>query len=410
METSQDPATTKQNSFCSSQHISYLIQQLAQENANLNTEYHWRIQLSRELEEHRQELCLQKKLKEMFINRGKETKQELEQLQKYSNAEALSATKIASQVNNTIKRKNKKDLQKDYEELKVAYIINQEKFNHEIQLEKDKTNILKVEMENLIASYDDFYQIHITDQEKFNSELQEEKKKNNVLQKELKKLKASYHEVCQRQPTNQEKFNSELQEEKRMKYSLQEGLENLKVSYHEVSQSLATNDERFDSVTAPGGNRPQNNNDQHTPANPAFGTLVHHLQNVALKPPMGNKQNGSVIPEDSPLLRIEAIDNNSSRPPVEQKRKKKNVFLTTLEKLRVTYDEVFKRSKPIVSRTELNEDKSLSNVLLDEIPKETGLPEKTDKPKKASLCKRVRHLLGLRRRGKKSAAPTSPSN
>ncbi|XP_035010595.1 uncharacterized protein LOC118106287 [Hippoglossus stenolepis] len=140
------------------QQISYLMELLARESANFSTEHHWRIQLSQELQELQQELVRQKRLKEMFINRGKGTKQELERLQKYSNAETLSAARITSQVNNTIKRRKKKDLQKDYEELQVAYIIKQERFNNELQEEKKKNNALQEELEMLRASYQEISQ------------------------------------------------------------------------------------------------------------------------------------------------------------------------------------------------------------------------------------------------------------
>ncbi|CAB1459390.1 unnamed protein product [Pleuronectes platessa] len=66
----------------------------------------------------------------------------------------------------------------------------------------------------------------------------------------------------------------------------------------------------------------------------------------------------------------------------------KNALLENLEKFRVTADEVFQRHKPYVSRTELTEEEVFSNVLPAPKPKETGLPEKTEKPKNASLCLR----------------------
>lgn len=65
-----------------------------------------------------------------------------EGLQKYSDAETLSTTKIATQVGNTIKRKEKKHLQKDYEELQVAHIISQEKITAELQADREKNKLL----------------------------------------------------------------------------------------------------------------------------------------------------------------------------------------------------------------------------------------------------------------------------
>ncbi|XP_069377417.1 uncharacterized protein [Paralichthys olivaceus] len=89
---------------------------------------------------------------------------------------------------------------------------------------------LQEELMKLRASYHEVCQNQTTNQEKFDTELQEEKQEKNVLQEELMKLRASYHEVYQNQTTNQEKFNTELQEKK----VLQEELMKLKASYNVV--------------------------------------------------------------------------------------------------------------------------------------------------------------------------------
>ncbi|CAB1424944.1 unnamed protein product [Pleuronectes platessa] len=336
--TCQDPARILQNSFFMSHQISHLIDLLAKENANLRTEYHWRIQLSKDLEEHKQELFRQKKLKQMFFNRGRKTKQELEQLQKYSNAEALSATKIASQVNNTIKRKKIKDLQKDYEELKVTYIINQEKSNTEFQEEKIKKNVLQEELDKLKTSHHEVCQSHITNQEKLKTELtQEKKKKKNDFQEELEKLEASFQDVCQSHTINQEEFNSDLQEEKRTKNSLQEELENLEASCHEVCQSPATNQEKFNT----------------------------ELQEEKRKKNDFQEELEKLKASYQEVCQSHATSQEKFISELREEKKKKNVLLKYLEKFRVTSDEVFQRYKPYDYRTELNEDEVVSNVLPD---------------------------------------------
>ncbi|XP_069377556.1 golgin subfamily A member 6-like protein 24 isoform X3 [Paralichthys olivaceus] len=95
---------------------------------------------------------------------------------------------------------------------------------------QDENNALQEELMKLRASYHEVCLNQTTNQEKFDTELQEEKQEKNVLQEELMKLRASYHEVCQNQTTNQEKFNTELQEKK----VLQEELMKLKASYNVV--------------------------------------------------------------------------------------------------------------------------------------------------------------------------------
>ena len=112
-----------------------------------------RERLIQELEDTREQLKSQKTLKKMFINRGKETSRELEQLRKYSNEVTLSNAKIAAQVKNEIKRRKKKDLQIDYEELKVAYLINEDKYRADLQEKKDKNTLLQEELDQINVSY-----------------------------------------------------------------------------------------------------------------------------------------------------------------------------------------------------------------------------------------------------------------
>ncbi|KAM8743735.1 uncharacterized protein AB9X84_017981 [Acanthopagrus schlegelii] len=91
----------------------------------------------------------------MFINRGKETARELDWLRKNSDEVTLSKAKIAAQVRDETKRRNKKDPQIDYEELKVAYLINEEKYRAALQEEKDKNKLLQEELDQISASHTD---------------------------------------------------------------------------------------------------------------------------------------------------------------------------------------------------------------------------------------------------------------
>ncbi|XP_038126125.1 myosin-1B-like [Cyprinodon tularosa] len=111
------------------------------------------VELEGQLEETKLEVKRQKNLKEMFINKGKETKKELERLQKVSDPEILNSAAIAEIVHNDMKYKKKKMLQKDFDELKVAHILVQQSLTSQIQAEKDKNIALQEELYKLKTSY-----------------------------------------------------------------------------------------------------------------------------------------------------------------------------------------------------------------------------------------------------------------
>ncbi|KAG8001646.1 hypothetical protein GBF38_007395 [Nibea albiflora] len=64
----------------------------------------------------------------------------------------LQRQKSLKEIDNT-KRKKKKLLQVDYEELRVAHVISEEKFTSEFQAEKNKNKLLQEELERLCISY-----------------------------------------------------------------------------------------------------------------------------------------------------------------------------------------------------------------------------------------------------------------
>ncbi|XP_030295265.1 uncharacterized protein LOC115595216 isoform X2 [Sparus aurata] len=81
--------------------------------------------LIQELEDTKEQLRKQKTLKEMYINRGKETTRELDRLRKYSDDVTLSNAKIATPVrDNTRQKKVEKDknnlLQKGLDQISVS--------------------------------------------------------------------------------------------------------------------------------------------------------------------------------------------------------------------------------------------------------------------------------------------------
>ncbi|XP_024129247.1 M protein, serotype 2.1 [Oryzias melastigma] len=111
-------------------------------------------QLHQELEGTKKQLAKQKELKEKCINDNKELKRELERLQKYAHPQVLSAAKISNQVQSAIKQRKKKDLQRYYEELKVAYVTNEVKFSKDLEAEREKNNILQQELQRLRQQLD----------------------------------------------------------------------------------------------------------------------------------------------------------------------------------------------------------------------------------------------------------------
>ncbi|XP_071331063.1 trichohyalin-like [Trachinotus anak] len=164
---------------------------LGKERANCFREQNLRIQLFQELEQTKQQLAKQKSLKEMFINREKETRRELERLQKYTDPKTLSTAKIANQVQSDIKRKNKKLLQKDYEELQVAHRISQEKFTAELQWEMQKNKALQEELESLRASYQEISQ-------RYEADVLRVREKADDLQHELEKEVKAHAETVRK--------------------------------------------------------------------------------------------------------------------------------------------------------------------------------------------------------------------
>nr|XP_020447267.1 uncharacterized protein LOC109955446 [Monopterus albus] len=148
-------ARRNKNMNCEAPHeeIRRLQGMLSRGRENFNYEQNWRIQFSQELSQTKEQLAYQKAKTEDFIKREKEARKELERLRQYCDAEALSASNIASQVANSIKRRKKKDLQKDYEDLKVAYTICQKRFTDELNAERNKNSALQEELEKLRASH-----------------------------------------------------------------------------------------------------------------------------------------------------------------------------------------------------------------------------------------------------------------
>ncbi|KAK2912431.1 hypothetical protein Q8A73_006544 [Channa argus] len=148
-------------------------------------ERNWRIQLSRELEHTKEQLARQKNLKEMYINREKDLKRNLERMEKYVCLETISAAKIATQVLVNTKHRKKKLLQKDYEELQVAHRISQEKFTAELESQRYENKALTEELVKIRDAYDELSVQH-------NTAVLSAKQQGDTLQKEFAKERKTF--------------------------------------------------------------------------------------------------------------------------------------------------------------------------------------------------------------------------
>ncbi|XP_036960491.1 paramyosin-like isoform X1 [Acanthopagrus latus] len=189
-----------------------------------------RERLIQELEETREQLKKQKTLKEMYINRGKETTRELERLRKYSDDATLSSTKIATQVRDNTRQKKKKDLHKDYEELKVAHLINEEKYQADLQAEKDKNSLLQKELDQISISYNELKVRYETDVIEVRQQVETLKHK---LQGEAqqRKLLQQHNELEIAQASSQDKYTAELQVEQQKNNILKDKLDKISQRY-----------------------------------------------------------------------------------------------------------------------------------------------------------------------------------
>ncbi|XP_027874255.1 trichohyalin-like [Xiphophorus couchianus] len=187
--------------------------------------------LEAELEETKLQLKKQKALKETFINEAKEAKRELERLEKFSDPAVLNAAVIASKVHNDVKYMKKKNLQEDFEELKVAHLLSREAFVAEIQAERKKSLALQEELNQLQTSYEELRSQYEADDALLRQEAETQKYDEARLSEEqrlLENLRAEKDEMYQ-EMSQKIKF---LQGSEKL---LQEELIQLKCSYNELN-------------------------------------------------------------------------------------------------------------------------------------------------------------------------------
>ncbi|XP_028421545.1 myosin-7-like [Perca flavescens] len=149
---------------------------LGQERAINFQEHNMGLHLSRVLQKTAEQLARQKSLKEIFIKKEKEARRDLERLKRLCDTETMDGMRIATDLHNDIKKKKKKELQKDYEVLKVNFSKSQEKFSAELGVEKDRNEALQQELERLKVSH-----------HRSETELEAEREKSGSLQKRFEK-------------------------------------------------------------------------------------------------------------------------------------------------------------------------------------------------------------------------------
>ncbi|XP_027895478.1 trichohyalin-like [Xiphophorus couchianus] len=187
--------------------------------------------LEAELEETKLQLKKQKALKETFINQAKEAKRELERLEKFSDPAFLNAAAIASKVHNDVKYMKKKNLQQDFEELKVAHLLSREAFVAEIQAERKKSLALQEELNQLQTSYEELRSQYEADDALLRQEAESQTYDEARLSEEqrlLENLRAEKDEMFQ-------EMSQTITFLQGSEKHLQEELTQLKCSYNELN-------------------------------------------------------------------------------------------------------------------------------------------------------------------------------
>ncbi|XP_043952913.1 cingulin-like protein 1 [Gambusia affinis] len=120
--------------------------------------------LQRELDSTKSELQKQRNLKEIFIRKGKEMKRELLAVEKFTDPETLRPAAVASMVHSEIRHKKKKLLKQEFEQLKIALMVNEEEFMSHIQAGKERCDTLQEELDQVKTRYEELrskYEAHI---------------------------------------------------------------------------------------------------------------------------------------------------------------------------------------------------------------------------------------------------------
>ncbi|XP_034529097.1 intracellular protein transport protein USO1-like [Notolabrus celidotus] len=253
--------------------------------------------LERSNEELEKKLLKTKKLKDVYIERSKVQRRELDKLNFYDGAGNLNKEEMSTLINSKFKHSHFRNLEEDYEELQVGHMLSQQALKEELQLEKDKCRILQEELNetklsylNISSRYDTevpalrqqagFFlhelenekqshadrvledQRHMDDMRAENDALHQkmaqdfndlqqsafERERDLLNELEELKIQLSLQKLCQQEnqdmkktyTISQERFAAELQLQNQKNKVLQEERESLTVSYNDLNQRYET--------------------------------------------------------------------------------------------------------------------------------------------------------------------------
>lgn len=196
-------------------------------------ELNWRIRLCRELEDTRRQLARQKALKELYVNKVRETQLELERLQRCNGAQALNATWTLNQGSWT-NRQRTKDLEHNavhrvskppQERVETVVVSNPEVGQRcedpqrviDLQGDLDVAHVVSAGTVATKMQPDP----HLVSERKLQSGKTDEREKskcgrekNNGLQEELEQLRALYQKILKvSQPAERENVKSDPEQD-----------------------------------------------------------------------------------------------------------------------------------------------------------------------------------------------------
>ena len=382
--------------------VEQLTALLKHERTRNRWQYNARLELSKDLNETKQQLARQKSLKEMFIKRGKDTRNELERLKRLSDPETMDTMRIATEVRNTIKLKRKKVLQQAFEDLKVAYIISQEKFSAELQVEKTKNGALQQELEQLRASH----QINPS----FKTELKGEKEKGDIHQKHLEK---EIHSQAENVSEYLEALKQQMVENDALVHQMEEEIQTLKKDASEQEMFFKKQEDVMsvkDALVHQMEEEIQNLKKDASETEKSFvkeledlksvkDTLVHQMEEeIQTLKENASEAEKSFVKELEDLKEEQSSTKQDLINKLQTEREINQTFQNELSKLEKEKDKTRQRNQA-----------SHHHVLDVELLEEIGHSEEQleEKKKKPSAWKRFRHHIGLRKMKKKEEKRSS---
>ncbi|XP_027894894.1 centrosomal protein of 131 kDa-like [Xiphophorus couchianus] len=188
------------------------------------------VSLENELKVTKSELEKQKNLKEVFINKGKEIKRTLLAVEKFTVPETLSPDVVASNVHGEIRRKKKKLLQQEFEQLQATHTASKETFMSQIRAEKEKSDALQQELNQVKTQYEEL-------RSKYEADVREGKLQVDAemfYEEKLKQTQKLFENLRAEKDDLREQMSKEIACLQKTEKSLQSELEEIKVSFQDL--------------------------------------------------------------------------------------------------------------------------------------------------------------------------------